>query len=97
MWLNLWAHAEGHVIAVSHLTKTFKDTKALDDVTFVVGDGEVFGYLGPNGSGKTTTVRLMLGLLKRPLYVRGLVFPAPARMCGGGLACFLRATACIHA
>jgi ABC-2 type transport system ATP-binding protein len=64
MWLNLWAHAEGHVIAVSHLTKTFKDTKALDDVTFVVGDGEVFGYLGPNGSGKTTTVRLMLGLLK---------------------------------
>lgn len=52
------------LIAITHLAKTFKETKALDDVTFSVGEGEVFGYLGPNGSGKTTTVRILLGLLK---------------------------------
>lgn len=46
------------------LTKKFKDRVVLEDVSFTVGEGEVFGYLGPNGSGKTTTMRLMLGLLK---------------------------------
>ena len=52
------------VIDVRHVSKQFNKVAALDDVTFSVGEGEVFGYLGPNGSGKTTTVRLMLGLLK---------------------------------
>ncbi len=52
------------MIDVRHVSKDFKEVTALDDVTFSVGEGEVFGYLGPNGSGKTTTVRLMLGLLK---------------------------------
>ena len=53
------------VIDVRHVSKQFNKVAALDDVTFSVGEGEVFGYLGPNGSGKTTTVRLMLGLLKQ--------------------------------
>ncbi len=52
------------MITVRHLSKQFKEVKALDDVSFSVGEGEVFGYLGPNGSGKTTTIRLLLGLLK---------------------------------
>lgn len=51
------------VISVSHLTKTFSNTEALTDVSFDVQEGSIFGYLGPNGSGKTTTVRLLNGLL----------------------------------
>lgn len=45
------------------LTKRFGDFTAVDDVSFDVLRGEVLGYLGPNGSGKTTTIRMLLGLL----------------------------------
>jgi len=44
-------------LSVSHLTKRFGDRTAVDDVSFEVGRGEVFGFLGPNGAGTTTTVR----------------------------------------
>ena len=46
------------------LTKKFGDFTAVDDVSFEVHAGEVVGYLGPNGSGKTTTIRMLLGLLR---------------------------------
>ncbi|HXP54942.1 MAG TPA: ABC transporter ATP-binding protein [Streptosporangiaceae bacterium] len=46
-------------IEVSHLSKTFGDRMAVDDVSFSVARGEVFGFLGPNGAGKTTTVRIL--------------------------------------
>jgi ABC-2 type transport system ATP-binding protein len=49
-------HTEG-------LTKQFGDFTAVDQVTFTVHRGEILGYLGPNGSGKTTTIRMLLGLL----------------------------------
>ena len=52
------------VIRVSNLTKFYGDFKALDSVSFSVDKGWVYGYLGPNGSGKTTTIRTMLGLLR---------------------------------
>ncbi len=45
------------------LTKKFGDFTAVNGVTFDVYEGEIFGFLGPNGSGKTTTIRMMLGLL----------------------------------
>jgi ABC-2 type transport system ATP-binding protein len=45
------------------LRKRFRDRVALDDVSFSVGAGEVFGLLGPNGAGKTTAFRLLCGLL----------------------------------
>lgn len=45
------------------LTKRFGDFTAVDGVSFEVRAGEVVGYLGPNGSGKTTTIRMLLGLL----------------------------------
>ena len=45
------------------LTKKFGDVTAVDNVTFDVNRGEVFGVLGPNGSGKTTTIRMLCGLL----------------------------------
>lgn len=49
-------------IAVRHLTKDFGDLRAVDDVSFEVPAGAVTGFIGANGSGKTTTMRMMLGL-----------------------------------
>jgi len=50
-------------IEVSGLTKTFGQTKAVDDLSFTVEPGTVTGFLGPNGAGKTTTLRILLGLV----------------------------------
>lgn len=57
------------MIQVEHLTKRFLDLRdgsktALDDVTFEVGPGEVYGLLGPNGAGKTTCLRILSTVLK---------------------------------
>ena len=52
------------VIQVENLTRRFGDFVAVDHVNFEVNEGEVVGYLGPNGSGKTTTIRMLLGLLE---------------------------------
>lgn len=49
-------------IRVEGLTKSFGDHKAVNDLTLEVPPGSVFGFLGPNGSGKTTTIRMLLGL-----------------------------------
>lgn len=51
-------------IRVSGLVKTFGATRALDGLDLEVRTGEVHGFLGPNGSGKTTTIRVLLGLLR---------------------------------
>jgi ABC-2 type transport system ATP-binding protein len=52
------------VIAVSHLTRRFGDFVAVDDVSFDVRQGEIFGFLGANGAGKSTTIRMLCGLLR---------------------------------
>ncbi len=52
------------VIEVRDLTKQFDGFTAVDHIDFEVQRGEIFGFLGPNGSGKTTTIRMMLGLLE---------------------------------
>jgi drug efflux transport system ATP-binding protein len=52
------------VIIVENLTRRFGEFTAVDHVNFRVNAGEVVGYLGPNGSGKTTTIRMLLGLLQ---------------------------------
>jgi len=51
------------VIDVHDLSKTFGDKRVVDHLSMRVGRGEIFGFLGPNGSGKTTSIRLMCGLL----------------------------------
>src|SRR5579863_9728387 len=54
---------ETYVINVSNITKSFGDKKAVDDISLKIKKGEIFGFLGPNGSGKTTTIRMLCGLL----------------------------------
>ena len=50
------------MIEVSHLTRSFGELKAVDDVSFSVAAGECVGFLGPNGAGKTTTMRTIAGI-----------------------------------
>ncbi|MFC6020736.1 ATP-binding cassette domain-containing protein [Plantactinospora solaniradicis] len=54
----------GAAIEIAGLTKSFGPAKALDGLDLSVESGQVHGFLGPNGSGKTTTIRILLGLLR---------------------------------
>lgn len=60
-------------IEVSHLSKSYNGRKVVDDVSFTVEKGMVFGLLGHNGAGKSTSIEMMLGL-KKPDQGRALVF-----------------------
>ena len=51
------------MLEITDLTRSFGGVRAVDGLSFAVGTGEVFGLIGPNGSGKTTTVNLITGLL----------------------------------
>lgn len=62
-----------NAVEVSELRKVYGKTTALDGVTFNIGEGEVFGLIGPNGSGKTTTLRV-LGTLIKPTSGTASVF-----------------------
>jgi ABC-2 type transport system ATP-binding protein len=53
----------GASISAEHLVRRFGDFVAVDDVSFRVETGEIFGFLGPNGSGKTTVIKMLTGLL----------------------------------
>jgi ABC-2 type transport system ATP-binding protein len=50
-------------VVAEHLRKTFGTLVAVHDITMTIARGEVFGFLGPNGSGKTTTIRMLCGLM----------------------------------
>src|SRR3989344_5953899 len=52
-----------YIIDVKHLSKSFNKRKAVVDLSMYVKRGEIFGFLGPNGSGKTTTIRMLCGLM----------------------------------
>ena len=52
-----------NIIEVKNLIKKYKGITAVDDLTFDVKSGEILGLLGPNGSGKTTTINCILSLL----------------------------------
>ncbi|WP_341729192.1 ATP-binding cassette domain-containing protein [Brooklawnia sp.] len=51
------------MLEVAHLTRTFGQLTAVDDVSFTVPDGKMIGFVGGNGAGKTTTMRMIMGLL----------------------------------
>jgi ABC-type multidrug transport system ATPase subunit len=51
------------VIQVKHLSKNFKDFKAVSDLSFTVNQGDIYGFLGQNGAGKSTTIRMLLSLI----------------------------------
>ena len=53
----------GYSIEVKDLTKKFGDFTAVNSINFSIKKGEIFGFLGPNGSGKTTTIRMLIGLM----------------------------------
>lgn len=53
------------VVEFQHVNMRFGNLQALNDLSFSVKEGEIFGFIGPNGSGKTTTIRLMLDLYPR--------------------------------
>jgi len=53
-----------NAIEMKNLTKNFGDLRAVNSLSFSIKEGELFGLLGPNGSGKTTTVRLLTGQIK---------------------------------
>lgn len=51
-------------LSLFEVTKAYKETIAVDKISFDVMEGEVFGYIGPNGAGKTTTIKILVGLIK---------------------------------
>src|SRR5437868_12521714 len=65
-----------NVVDVRHLAKHYGAVTALHDLTVRVASGEIFGFLGQNGAGKTTAVKLLLGLT-RPTYGDGSVMGRP--------------------
>jgi ABC-2 type transport system ATP-binding protein len=82
---------DGVDVRIRALSKHFKQVRAVDDLTFDVPAGTVTGFLGPNGSGKTTTLRMLLGLV-RPTAGSALIggrayadLPDPRRTVGAVL------------
>ena len=63
----------GNVIHVNNLSKEFGTQKAVNNVNFILEEGEIFGFLGPNGAGKTTTIKLLNGMVT-PTYGSMSVF-----------------------
>ena len=59
------ASAVTDAIVVDHITKKYGDFTAVDDVSFSVKQGEIFGLLGPNGAGKSTLLRTIAGCSRR--------------------------------
>lgn len=66
------AESTTYAISVEGLTKRFGDFTAVDSISFTVGKGEIFGFLGANGAGKTTAIRMLTGL-SRPTSGTGTV------------------------
>jgi ABC-2 type transport system ATP-binding protein len=77
-------HGTEKVVRLQGLTRRFGDFVAVDNLSLSVSRGEVFGFLGPNGSGKTTTIRLLCGLLS-PSGGRGEVLGQDTRYGGPGI------------
>ena len=53
-----------HIIKINHYTKTFKKTKAVNNIIFNINSGTIHGIIGPNGAGKTTIIKGIIGAYK---------------------------------
>src|SRR5215831_18438086 len=53
-----------NIIQVNSLSKQFRNITAVDDLSFSVEEGDVYGFLGQNGAGKSTTIRMLMGLIR---------------------------------
>ncbi|MFL6045132.1 MAG: ATP-binding cassette domain-containing protein [Propionibacteriaceae bacterium] len=76
------ASADSAPVVTSGLTKRFRRQIAVDRIDLEVPDGAIYGFLGPNGSGKTTTIRMLLGLISPTageISLLGVPMPAAAR------------------
>ena len=76
------APADAAPVVTSGLTKQFRRQIAVDRIDMEVPDGAVYGFLGPNGSGKTTTIRMLLGLISPTageISLLGSPMPSAAR------------------
>jgi len=60
---NTFSYITSVMIEVQHLTKRYGDLTAVSDISFTVAAGQILGFLGPNGSGKTTTMRVITGFM----------------------------------
>jgi ABC-2 type transport system ATP-binding protein len=60
---NTFSYITSVMIEVQHLTKRYGDLTAVSDISFTVASGQILGFLGPNGSGKTTTMRVITGFM----------------------------------
>src|SRR4051794_1899797 len=69
-----------NAIEISGVTKCFGETTAVDDLTLAVPQGAVYGFIGPNGSGKTTTMRMIVNIIYPD---RGAVRVFGERLSGG--------------
>jgi ABC-2 type transport system ATP-binding protein len=91
------AVTNGHVIRTRALTKRYGDLRAVDSVNLEVRAGDVYGFLGANGSGKTTTVRMLLGLVlptSGEAEVLGMPMPSARRATGSTHKAFKRSEDC---
>ena len=61
---DIYDPEHGKAIVIKNLVKKFGDITAVNDLSFEVPEGQIFGLLGPNGAGKTTAINMMIGLLK---------------------------------
>lgn len=52
------------MLKIEHLTKTYGEKKAVDDLTLHIAPGEIYGFIGHNGAGKTTTLKSVVGILQ---------------------------------
>ncbi len=80
-----------NAIEVNHVSKSYGEVRALDDVSFSVSKGEVFGLIGPDGAGKTTMFRILCSLL---LPDRGLQIPSSAAVDGFDVVSQMREVRC---
>ncbi len=72
------------MLKIEHLTKTYGDKRAVDDLTLHIAPGEIYGFIGHNGAGKTTTIKACAGILQfdaGEIYLDGLSVKREAQEC----------------